>query len=370
MKDLYYNKYLKYKVKYLQLKNMQGGAPNKRLMAESQKMLDSGKYKLVNLIKEENTVYVTLNDDRIIKIKVEDNFPFSSPMIFCENKYINPKLLDWNAPKRLDNYLEKIDNYPFIEYKEIPSFIYDETYSLTKKFTADGYVKLFTSDDYIENANEVFINISDKITNGKILLDAIENFYIKINGCLIRHLLLGNRKITEISEEDYDMLKSGIPLFVIITKIKTVDKFIYDLQNHSDISMISKLKPVATNKSGTEPRNYAQNWNLYNKTQKERILNDMSKFLTEKNGYEIKFNIKFDEKSSNVMIYYSENYLDKLSKLFEHESLDKSLELIAKFNTDNLDFIYIAFGDIDITKLQKIEDLSENGKRIYKEYMK
>jgi len=372
MKDLYYNKYLKYKSKYLNLKNMFGGAPNKRLIVESKRMIESGKYKLVNLNVEENTVYITLKDDRIIKIKVKDNYPFSPPIICHEDKCINQKILNFEPSIKLEKYLDNFDDYPLTDYKEIPYFNYYETYT-TRKISGKKYVKLITVGDYIEGFDEIYINLeNDTIVNGKTLLDAIENLYVKLNGCLIKNLKYSYKKIMEISDEDFENMKSeyGLPLIINITKIKKVSEFLEDMQKHTDISIISKLKPVATNKSGSEPSNFLYNWNLYNDNQKKMILETMSKFLSDKNGYDIKFNIKSNDKADNIMIYYSENYLNKLSKLFDHESIEKSLDLISVFNKDNLDFIYIAFGDIDITKLQKLDDLSENGKRIYDEYMK
>jgi hypothetical protein len=367
MEDKYFKKYLKYKEKYSFLKNMIGG--NKRIEIESAQLATSGKYKLVNLVKEENTLYVTLNDDREIKIKYDNSYPFTPPDIIFEDKYLHKKLLNWQPAKRLSNILDDFDQYILIPISNTtnPGDVYLYSGKQSTSFIDITLTGIFESLNYPDR--KLRINLATGvINNGKTLLNAIK-FELEKNN-IITKILIGGRNLTEISDEDFEELKNkGASLVVAIYKINTINEFIDMLKMHKDINKISKLKPVATNFSGVEPRYFNINWNLYTPIQKKKILDEMSTFLN------VKFNI-YEGKSGdgNLMIYYAEEYLDKLSKLFEHESLEKSLEIISVFNPSYtskvLDFIYIAFGDIDITKFKKLEDLSENGQKIYGEYMK
>ncbi len=340
----------------------------RRLINESKNMDQSGKYKSVKLIEEEKTLYVTLFDDREIKIVVKSNYPFSPPLIFYESKYINQKLLNFNPTQTLDYYLENFDNFPLIEYKDF-SFPYD-LYSTHKK-SFNRYLKLIINGENIPELNEMYIDLDNPlIINGKILYDIIENL-CSINGCIVKFISKpSGKKITDLTDEIIENLKldENAALIVGIVKIKTVDEFVDDLQKHSDISKISKIKPVATNHSGYEPSKFMTNWNLFNILQQELVLMKMSQIL---NGINFGIRTNNDTSSNNIMIYYSEDHLKKLSDLFGHGSLEKSLDIISNVVTEkeDLDFIFIAFGDIDVSKYQTFESLTENGKRIYTEYI-
>ncbi len=340
----------------------------RRLINESKNMDQSGKYKSVKLIEEEKTLYVTLFDDREIKIVVKSNYPFSPPLIFYESKYINQKLLNFNPTQTLDYYLENFDNFPLIEYKDF-SFPYD-LYSTHKK-SFNRYLKLIINGENIPELNEMYIDLDNPlIINGKILYDIIENL-CSINGCILKFISKQTgKKIIDLTDDILDSFKLDdyASLIVGIVKIKTVDEFVDDLQKHSDISKISKIKPVATNHSGYEPSKFMTNWNLFNILQQELVLMKMSQIL---NGINFGIRTNNDTSSNNIMIYYSEDHLKKLSDLFGHESLEKSLDIISNVVTEkeDLDFIFIAFGDIDVSKYQTFESLTENGKRIYTEYI-
>ena len=372
----YQKKYLKYKAKYLKLKNMSGGV-NLRLERESELMKRSGKYKSVDLKKEENTLYVTLNNDQIIKIVVTDSYPHYAPLFFLGEKYILPILLNWGASKKISDYLDKLDDYPLVDYKDIkPS---EDIFIDPLKSTTKSYIDIeILGIDKINNSNIIRISLENgEISNGKTLLNALE-YHLRHHGYLISGILIGPRNANEITDDDFSLIRDKkMKLYISLTKLHTVSEFIEMLKSHEFIKNISKLKPVATNLSGAEPKYFAINWNLYQKLSQKRILDEMSKFLSEKNGYPIKFSIAtFDKTSSSSypIIYYSEEHLEKLSKLFEYESLEKSLEVLSVFNysypVEIMDFIYIAFGDIDITKEATLDSFSENGKRLYSEYMK
>ncbi len=345
----------------------------KRLINESRNMSQSGKYKSVNLIEEEKTLFITLFDDREIKIVVKSNYPFSPPLIFHEGKYINQKVLNFSPTQTLDYYLENFDNYPLVEYREF-SFPHD-LYSTFKK-SNNRYLKLVVNGENIPELNEIYIDLDNPVvTDGKALFDSVVNICNR-NGCVLKFIAKSSGiKITDLTDEIIESLKldENATLIVGIVKIKTVDEFVDDLQKHSDISKISKTKPVATNHSGYEPSKFMTSWNLFNVLQQEIILMKMSQILSGINDSIINFNIRVNHNSSssNIMIYYSEDHLKKLSDLFEHGSLEKSLDMISNIVTvkEDLDFIFIAFGDIDVSGHQKFESLTDNGKRIYTEYI-
>ena len=369
-------KYLKYKSKYFELKEMIGGNP-RRIEVEVKLMNDSGKFKKVNYLKEENNINVTLKDDRELEIKLDSKFPFVKPKIIHNGKYILESMLDWKLTKKIHELLDEFDNYPLFPLDNISQVSYD--IFLKNGITSTSFIDIHLIGNMLDNSDILRIDLkSGEIYNGATLLNAINYYITKVHKNFI--FKIQNRfssiNIDVISDELFENLKNkSVSMIIIIYKINTVNEFIDMLKTHKNISQISKLKPVSTNHSGSEPTYFRINWNLYSDKQKNMIVENMSKFLSDKNGYEIRFKINSTtpngDGSVNSMIYYSEEHLDKLSKLFGFESIEKSLERITKFESgDKIDFIYIAFGDIDITKLQKLEDLSEVGRRIYDEYMK
>lgn len=382
----YKSKYLKYKQKYIELKRIQnGGAMNFKGLIDRKLV---GKYKHIEYNNEENTLSIILNNDIPIKIKFLDDTPNRKPIFFVGDKHISPHYIKYTIFGKLDETIDSLDieNYSLLPYEDLPRDYKD--FFPINPINRINEIKLKFSEPIVSDRNikDTIIELETRygkyIDTGTKLFNIIKS-YLYHNGYILYSIHLPSIAIKEINDEIFEDIKQKVrtslgehyEITINVIKLKTVQEFINDLKSEEYVLKLSKLKPVATNPSGFKPVDFMYNWNLYTQQQKDRIINEMTDFLSQINGYEIQFRIstlRIIEKTSNPIIYYSENHLIRLSRLFNHHSLEETLDKLHHITKEpsQLDLVYIAFGDIDVTKLQKKEDLTDEGKRIYDEYMR
>jgi len=303
----YQQKYLKYKGKYLSLKNQIGGTETAALarfgkeqileeFTSRYEILDS--YKLIFIICRKR-------DDLIFKVNLTDKYPINPPIVcYIDNKV---KLGEWAPARRLYQLLDEIETPPV----------------------------------------------------------------------LIPHQANNSEKCgVEIGKDVYQYVPGySYPL--------TPNEYLEFMIKNEHISNISKLKLAATLHTGYELDTLFANWLYFERDAKIDIIRKMSIYLTEKNGYPTNLNVT---EVPNIpghysgLLFFSEPHLTELSTLFKI-SQKRGRDILIQWQkpmTVEMDFVYIAFGDLD----RKEEDtekewgkvdlskLTEIGRGLYTEWKK
>ena len=145
------------------------------------------------------------------------------------------------------------------------------------------------------------------------------------------------------------------------------------IKNDVNIQHISKLKPVASIQS-VEGAPIKKQFEDDDKL-KNDVLKKLSEFLTTKVGYPI--TLKYFKSDFTGAAFYSEEHLTKLGHIFGYDQV-KIFDILTKTQDWSkkleMDFIYIAFGDLDRTweawDSEKIDvsKLTDKGREYYYAY--
>jgi len=303
----YQQKYLKYKGKYLSLKNQIGGTETSALarfgkeqileeFTSRYEILDS--YKLIFIICRKR-------DDLIFKVNLTDKYPINPPIVcYIDTKV---KLGEWAPARRLYQLLDEIETPPVL----IP---------------------------HQSNNSE------------KCGVEIVKDIYQYVIGY-------------------------SYPL--------TPNEYLEFMIKNEHISNISKLKLAATLHTGDELDTLFANWMYFERDAKIDIIRKMSIYLTEKNGYPTNLNVT---EVPNIpghysgLLFFSEPHLTELSTLFKI-SQKRGRDILIQWQkpmTVEMDFVYIAFGDLDRKKedtekewgIVNLSKLTEIGRGLYTEWKK
>ena len=341
MSNIDYEKYIKYKNKYLQVKNQYGGGARDKNIEKQIKLLRDDP----NLIITQNNniesllfelVIIRKSDGNKFNIKFPSNYPFGSPVVISNNFIITYDNYKWNDNISNfftiqntidDSYIEiEISNYNcFEEISNSNDFFY------IKKNQINGLTKDINT-KLIELVNNLYFT---KKTITQIEINSI--VYIlnsNVHGLIIKNFEFKNN-IKNIKIQCYDNL--------------TKDQMVKYLKSHSCISKISYLKPVATGITGYDLRVMTDELN--------KMLSDipyfeviLSEYLTDINGYLIDLKIYKNPQNgdgTNPFLFYSKKHLDILGNLFGYNHHDV-ISLLQDFRpkTDKqIQFIHLAFND-------------------------
>jgi len=348
----YTQKYLKYKSKYLELKNQLGGS--RRIQKEIE--MYKANFTNINLDESVNPIILTfVYEEYNFKIYFPHFYPQVKPEIFRNNKKLF--IDNWLPVKHFFNYLKSKEKI-ISEYQLLPEVDKKEYSYIELELIFDLPLVILPTK---------FISVNNTINLIEEIVKIVES-----NKLEILSIFCCGKKID--SNFDFSILRNMQIIHISVYKNMSKVDLIQYLKDHESINKISKLKPVATLKSGSEPRIILNIYKTFIEEDKKEILLEVSKFLSEKNHEEIIVDIDIDiennTNTTNTTIFYNKKYLEKLCSLFGFD-LIKGLNIIRSINpsSEELDFIYIAFGDIDFNKYKTIDDLTDNGKRIYTEYI-
>jgi len=299
----YKNKYLKYRNKYILLKNQIGGNPLNRFGKEIDKEDFKSKYEILDSYKLTFIIRRKI-DGLIFKVNLPENYPHNSPIVcYIDNKV---QLGVWGPTLTVYQLLDKITNPPTL--------------------------------------------VPHQANNS-------EKCGIKIPVADIIQYIPGY----------------SYPL--------TPHEYLEYLKRHQHVGNISKLKLASTFNTGYELDMLLSNWMYFEIADKRDILGKMSIFLTTKNGYTTNLNVAEVPKiegNYSGLLFFSEPHLTELSKLF---NFSRGLEILTQWQrkmTLEMDFVYIAFGDLDRKEddtekewgIIDLSKLTEMGRECYKEWKK
>lgn len=268
-----------------------------------------------------------------------------------------------------------------------------ENANFSKEGIIDNLHKLPDNEEYKQYIQDIVDSIPNKINNIVINIsynegevkqiiihdESIEQFIetiknnLKLENKVISIIRHNNKDIQQLKNENIKSLSNGIIMVYTLTLIPYIDfhKFLFEKVTY--IRNISKYKPCATIEG--DDNGFRQLWAQYTQNQKIIILQNLSKELTEKLGYNMDISYVDNTTSERyIPTFYSKYYIEILSNIFGY-TFNKGIDIIANRSvhhkplTEEMDFIYIAYGDIS-NSINKISDLTEHGIEKYKTYNK
>ena len=285
--DEWYSKYIKYKNKYIKLKNQEGGYLN-----ESQKK-------------------------RLNELNIDGRLIRDLEMLDSKEEVINEIIKSYEENIYFDIYNKKLSSEPIIDiFHKILFNIESKEYKLEEfglmlqnNLISRGYFSKQIPD--IKNTPMLFGTIYNNRTKIDIYKDKI--IYIDI--------LTGENIV---SSEDLKNVFNIMNYILIIRPKYTPSElvcYIYDF----DIKRLSSTKPVATLPSGDYGFIFKGNWDDYTEAEKKEV----EILLSIKHKNEIKI-FRPIGKNMQVVFYIPENF-KKLCEKFDF-NVDKGLGIIAKWD--------------------------------------
>jgi hypothetical protein len=186
------------------------------------------------------------------------------------------------------------------------------------------------------------ISLSIIINNTDTMIDIIQKIKNAIPGNLLWIMTHGANRFSPYDIEKlppYTKLNLSIDT---VEKIKPLDILDYFIETYPDIFLICKEKPMA-DRSGGSDQIFSINFKNYSDDDKQLFLQEISSIISEKNKYIININctIKY--------IFYSVEHLIILSEIFDYANLTDGLNVFLntrKKSDKEMAFIYCAYGNI------------------------